>query len=296
MLIKLNHSLCCDVVTMPPKKVASKGKAKPASNGPTAGGAVSTRVETPTGSHVTTVVKSNIASAAEPASGPWDRPVDAETWLARGRAVWADDKAASSPFWAAPFTYGHYKHAFEARGPFGAVRWADIDAEFALSFVFQGSFSPQVRLFPPGTNSSSDEASTPLVPAAVGAPGPKGDDGLVDRSLDEVFFFVGPRPAWAAEGADGATNGAEGAANGVVAEGCFVVQVVEDPAFADQGDGGGIQFVGGGGGEGWRSGEDGGRRGGEGCSCLYGNPCVDQYVCKDWANRMDVARKNGFKG
>lgn len=34
----------------------------------------------------------------------------------------------------------------------------------------------------------------------------------------------------------------------------------------------------------------------EGCSCLYGNPCVDQYVCLDWDNRMAVATKNGWKG
>ena len=35
---------------------------------------------------------------------------------------------------------------------------------------------------------------------------------------------------------------------------------------------------------------------GEGCSCLYGNPCQDQYVCKNWANRFEVAKKNGWKG
>lgn len=34
----------------------------------------------------------------------------------------------------------------------------------------------------------------------------------------------------------------------------------------------------------------------EGCSCLYGNPCVDQYICKDWDNRFAVAKKNGWKG
>ena len=34
----------------------------------------------------------------------------------------------------------------------------------------------------------------------------------------------------------------------------------------------------------------------EGCSCLFGNPCVDQYICKDWNNRMTVAKKNGWKG
>lgn len=31
---------------------------------------------------------------------------------------------------------------------------------------------------------------------------------------------------------------------------------------------------------------------GEGCSCLYGNPCVDQYVCQDWNNRFTVAKNN----
>eukprot|EP00397_Hematodinium_sp_SG-2012_P033211 GEMP01035450.1.p1 GENE.GEMP01035450.1~~GEMP01035450.1.p1 ORF type:complete len:290 (+),score=57.22 GEMP01035450.1:52-921(+) len=32
----------------------------------------------------------------------------------------------------------------------------------------------------------------------------------------------------------------------------------------------------------------------EGCSCLCGNPCTDKYVCKDWENRMAVARANGY--
>ncbi|KAL4474941.1 hypothetical protein ABPG74_001637 [Tetrahymena malaccensis] len=31
---------------------------------------------------------------------------------------------------------------------------------------------------------------------------------------------------------------------------------------------------------------------GEGCSCLYGNPCVDQYVCLDWNNRFTIAKQN----
>ena len=34
----------------------------------------------------------------------------------------------------------------------------------------------------------------------------------------------------------------------------------------------------------------------ESCSCLFGNPCVDQYICKDWNNRVQVATKNGWKG
>jgi len=35
---------------------------------------------------------------------------------------------------------------------------------------------------------------------------------------------------------------------------------------------------------------------GASCSCLWGNPCVSQYNCKDWANRAEVARRNGWKG
>ncbi len=34
----------------------------------------------------------------------------------------------------------------------------------------------------------------------------------------------------------------------------------------------------------------------EGCSCVWGNPCVDQYVCLDWNNRYEVAKKNGMRG
>ena len=34
----------------------------------------------------------------------------------------------------------------------------------------------------------------------------------------------------------------------------------------------------------------------ESCSCLFGNPCVDEYVCKDWNNRYAVAAHHGWKG
>jgi hypothetical protein len=34
----------------------------------------------------------------------------------------------------------------------------------------------------------------------------------------------------------------------------------------------------------------------EGCSCLYGNPCMDQYICRDWDNRFAVSKNNGWKG
>lgn len=32
----------------------------------------------------------------------------------------------------------------------------------------------------------------------------------------------------------------------------------------------------------------------EGCSCLYGNPCQDPYVCLDWDNRWKVSLENGM--
>ena len=37
-------------------------------------------------------------------------------------------------------------------------------------------------------------------------------------------------------------------------------------------------------------------RGFESCSCVYGNPCVDEYGCKDWDKRFAIATANGWKG
>uniref|UniRef100_A0A0G4GVS3 Uncharacterized protein n=1 Tax=Chromera velia CCMP2878 TaxID=1169474 RepID=A0A0G4GVS3_9ALVE len=35
---------------------------------------------------------------------------------------------------------------------------------------------------------------------------------------------------------------------------------------------------------------------GASCSCIEGNPCAQPYNCKDWNNRFEVAKKNGWKG
>jgi len=40
----------------------------------------------------------------------------------------------------------------------------------------------------------------------------------------------------------------------------------------------------------------GDRNGGESCSCVWGNPCVSPYNCKNWHNRFAVAKANGWKG
>jgi hypothetical protein len=34
----------------------------------------------------------------------------------------------------------------------------------------------------------------------------------------------------------------------------------------------------------------------ESCSCLYGNPCVEEYNCADWGNRAAIATANGWRG
>lgn len=62
-------------------------------------------------------------------------------------------------------------------------------------------------------------------------------------------------------------------------------QVVKDMkgAGGDEGVGGGAMM-------------DDGRNGLESCSCIYGNPCVDEYGCKDWHSRYAVAKANGWKG
>ena len=43
--------------------------------------------------------------------------------------------------------------------------------------------------------------------------------------------------------------------------------------------------------------DDGGVRV-EGCSCLEGNPCTEanKYNCKNWNNRFEIAKQNGWKG
>ena len=34
----------------------------------------------------------------------------------------------------------------------------------------------------------------------------------------------------------------------------------------------------------------------ESCSCIEGNPCVDQYLCRDWHRRYQISKENGWKG
>ena len=33
-----------------------------------------------------------------------------------------------------------------------------------------------------------------------------------------------------------------------------------------------------------------------GCSCIWGNPCAMPHACKNWAQRFEIAKANGWKG
>jgi hypothetical protein len=80
-------------------------------------------------------------------------------WLALGRAEWAKKATADRH---EVVVYSAYNKAFECRGPSGCCRWLDLDEEYALSFVFQGNFVAQIRKYPEGTNSASDEGAAPV--------------------------------------------------------------------------------------------------------------------------------------
>ena len=267
--------------------------------------AISTKVTTSTGSHVVTIVTSNDATAAEPE--PAAAAALEEDWLglARGAFGWFDfhscddvdgcAKGAAPPDSKVVVQYGHYKTAFPFKvvtatvggQKYRCVRWPDIDEEYALSFVFQGDPHVHVRCFPPGTNSSSDPEETPVMPMAIGEKFTD-ESGERDASQDEMYFFL--------------TGGGEGEEGW---DSSFLIEVEEDEeagirGVVEGGGSGGIQFataeelgvaMGGAGDI-----ATGGEKRKEGCSCLYGNPCLDQYVCLDWANRFEVAKKNGWMG
>ena len=121
------------------------------------------------------------------------------------------------------------------------------------------------------------DAAADDVPAMASAMGTVGvdDEGERDASLDELFW-LGLEPDF---------------------DGKYTLEVEEDEAaglgvetrdgplvLGENPNGGGALPVG----------DAGARK--EGCSCIYGNPCQDKYVCLNWNGRFEVAKKNGWKG
>jgi hypothetical protein len=144
--------------------------------------------------------------------------------------------------------YNHYNKAFPIAG--GRLSWADVDDEYALSFVFKGAFGK--RLVHPASGATLlllDERWSGLR---------LGEEYRVHIDEDEAATSAAPPsrpyvPVAAASGLSGRVMLAGSNGEGL---------------FADSSS----------------------------CSCLYGNPCVSSYNCSDWHNRLDVARRNGWKG
>ena len=259
------------------KSVASKLKKK-------AKAAASTKELTDEGAKVVTVAEGTDATAAPPPepepepepervptpepAGPPPLPDPSTDPLGYARAVWADDCPHEVTKSDIIVTYSHYKTAFPTRN--GVVRWPSIDEEYAISFIFKGDFAKRVRAYPPGVTTANSEKA----PLLVLARGKKGVDdfGDADAALDEDYWL-------------GSEEGFDGK---------YVLEVDEDVAAGlgvetrdgplvlnDNPNDVGLPL---------------GERKTEGCSCLFGNPCQDKYVCKDWNNRFEVAKKNGWKG
>ena len=257
------------------KSVAAKLKKK-------AKAASSTKELTDEGAKVVTVAEGTDATAAPPPepepepepervptpepTGPPPLPDPTTDPLEYARAVWTDDCPHDIVKADIIVTYSHYKTAFPCRN--GVVRWPSIDEEYAISFIFKGDFAKRVRAYPPGVTTANSEKA----PLLVLAKGKKGVDdfGDADAALDEDY--------WLGLSSD--------------FEGKYVLEVDEDVAaglgvetrdgpLVLESSGGDLPL---------------GQRKTEGCSCLFGNPCQDKYVCKDWNNRFEVAKKNGWKG
>ena len=192
--------------------------------------------------------------------------------LTRGRQVRRAAPAAAPP---APepelpsgevmVRYNHYTTKFPLTK--GAVRFEDIDEKYAISFVFKGAWTcyltakdpPDKRIHPDGDGLHVEMRPDPM--------------GFDDGDMEEVT--VGSFSGLVLETGEGHTQE-------------YTLHVDEDPEDAKKPKTTYKAEV-----------KDDGLTGGnraEGCSCIWGNPCATADPCKDWHNRFEVAKKNGWKG
>ena len=161
--------------------------------------------------------------------------------------------------------YNHYNNEFDVVD--GRLDFEEVDEAYAISFVFKGDW--KVRL-----KSKDGTIDTPPDGGAL----IKGVDEEGDPKVEGFFSNL------SIEDADGVQQ-------------LYELVVEEDPALADAprktytasskvvgrviaGD----------------DDEPGMGEDSSSCSCLFGNPCASSYNCKDWQNRFEVAKKNGWKG
>ena len=168
--------------------------------------------------------------------------------------------------------YNHYREKFNVVD--GVVQWEEIDEKYSISFVFKGAWSCKLVL---GDNRSTAE---PIHPDGDGLKIEMRKDPDGFNSDDEEEVWVGTfsglqlevepdKPAVYTLLVDEDPEDAKKMPT-------RIYKPITEDDFNDEEAG---------------MGEDK-----SSCSCLFGNPCMQSYSCKDWHNRFEVAKKNGWKG
>ena len=206
--------------------------------------------------------------------------------------------------------YSHYKDKFGLRLG-NKLDFALVDAKYCLSAVFKGNFSIRLQQQQDGLKSEGtlkpDGGKLKVVDGEGGKRSANGTfSGLLPNAEYIVLIDEDPKHASKAppsKGFQSATGGGGGGGSSiggksrgsalVTAElkklsveelkegGAKYRQLLAERDLEDMMSGGDDAILG----------EDK-----SSCSCLFGNPCVSPNNCKDWRNRYEVAKANGWKG
>lgn len=182
----------------------------------------------------------------------------------------ADTTPATNSFPASSsvrIRYNHYDKSFALIG--GLVTKDEIDKEYSLSFVFKEA-KLHVSAINPSSGTHGYEDDQQLPPFVT-----ETDEAFDFTGLDtgiDYWIFVEESVEERAK-AKAAQHAAYEAAN---------ARREAEEVAGDEGEKDGLDGFGG---------EDKAN-----CSCIEGNPCVSKYNCKDWNNRFEVAKNNGWKG
>ena len=160
--------------------------------------------------------------------------------------------------------YNHYNKSYDVVD--GRLNWEHVDDQYAISFVFKGNWTCHL---------SCEATSEKILPddGALRKEMRKDPDGFDPDEEEEKWcgFFSGLTVV------DSDGNPKE-----------YRLEVQEDAVWeAAQGPK-----------KTYKAEESVIQKGPkmESCSCIEGNPCADAYCCKDWKNRFEIAKKNGWKG
>ncbi|KRX02344.1 hypothetical protein PPERSA_09961 [Pseudocohnilembus persalinus] len=155
--------------------------------------------------------------------------------------------------------YNHYNSKFPVIN--GQMKFTDIDEEYALSFVYEGNFGKKlIELGDESQQNNNKNDNTHFLESKDFVTDKVDEQG---KQIIETVFY------------------------GVKIGGSYKILIIEDKEAEEKIVHKAYKAP-------EQEKED--KKRGEGCSCLFGNPCQDKYVCQDWNNREAVARKNGWKG